>query len=167
MIHSHYRDFRRTANIFDMKAKDNRAEAIGVPPESRPCGLLRRLMIMVYDLVIIMALLMLAATLALLAQLGDKTAFRDPGYTAYLLAVWYLYLAWCWHKGGLTLGMRAWRVRIIDNNGNRPGWAQCAIRFLFSLLSATALGAGFIWSLFEKEKRCWHDIVSGTRLVRS
>jgi uncharacterized RDD family membrane protein YckC len=142
-------------------------ETISVPPALRPCGLLRRLMIMVYDLVIIMALLMLAAALALLAQSGDKTAFRDPGYTAYLLAVWYLYLAWCWRRGGMTLGMRAWRVRIIDNNGNRPGWAQCTLRFLCSVLSAAALGSGFIWSLFDREKRCWHDIASGTRLLRT
>lgn len=142
-------------------------EAVAVPPASRPCGLLRRLMIIVYDLVIVMALLMLAAAMALLAQVGDKIAFRDLGYTAYLLAVWYAYLAWCWHKGGLTLGMRAWSVRIIDDSGNPPGWAHCTVRFLCSILSAAALGAGFLWSLFEKDKRCWHDIVSGTRLVKS
>jgi uncharacterized RDD family membrane protein YckC len=132
-----------------------------------PCGLIRRLATIVYDGAIVLALLMLATLLASLLGLGQQTALRDPGFTLYLLLIWYLYLAWCWHKGGMTVGMRAWRVRIEDNLGQNPGWGKATIRFLASLLSAAALGIGFLWSLGDKRKRTWHDILSGTRLVRS
>ena len=37
---------------------------------------------------------------------------------------------------------------------------------LLSLVSAGAAGAGFLWSLFDPQKRCWHDCLSGTRLYR-
>ena len=77
-----------------------------------PCGLLRRLGIIVYDVVIVIALLMLAAMAAMLAGFRGQTAFRDPGYTLYLGAVWCSYIVGCWHAGGMTLGMRAWRIRI-------------------------------------------------------
>ena len=122
--------------------------------------------IIVYDFVIVISLLMLATWLAMLAGFGGRTAMKDPAYTIYLLSIWFFYLAWCWHKGGMTVGMRAWRVKIEDESGNRPGWGKSTIRFLASLLSAAAVGIGFAWALFDSRKRTWHDILSGSRLIR-
>jgi len=122
--------------------------------------------IIVYDFVIVISLLMLATLLAMLAGFGGRTAMKDPAYTFYLLSIWFFYLAWCWHKGGMTVGMRAWHVKIEDESGNRPDWGKATIRFLASLLSATAVGIGFAWALLDSRKRTWHDILSGTRLVR-
>lgn len=121
---------------------------------------------MVYDAMVVVALLMLAAMLAMLAGLGEQTAMKDPAYTIYLVLVWFFYLAWCWNKGGMTVGMRAWRVRIEDKHGQKPGWGISAVRFLASLISAAPAGLGFLWSLFDSDKRTWHDILSGTRLTR-
>jgi len=131
-----------------------------------PCGLFRHLAIIVYDFAIVIALLMLATMLAMLAGFGDRTAMKDPVYTAYLFSIWFFYLTWCWHQGGMTVGMRAWRVRIEDENGNRPGWGKSTIRFLASLLSVATAGIGFLWVLVDSRNRRWHDILSGTRLVR-
>lgn len=137
-----------------------------IPVSGSPCGLLRLLAIIIYDGVIIISLLMLAALLAIFVGFGGQTALKDPVYTLYLLSVWFFYLTWCWHKGGMTVGMRAWRVRIEDGNGNRPGWGRSSTRFLASLLSAATAGAGFLWLLADSGKRTWHDMLSGTRLVR-
>ncbi|MFC1690208.1 RDD family protein [Pseudomonadota bacterium] len=138
------------------------------PKESSgvPCGLFRRLAIIFYDSAVVLALLMLASWLALLAGLGPRTALKDPGYTLFLSLICYFYLAWCWHRGGMTVGMRAWRVSIVDDLGNRPGWGKVTVRFLAALLSTAALGLGFLWALFDPGKRTWHDILSHTRLVR-
>lgn len=131
-----------------------------------PCGLFRHLLIMIYDAVIIVALLMLSTALAMLFGMENHTATRDPVYTAGLLLVWFVYLGWSWHKGGMTLGMRAWRVRIESETGNQPAWGQCLLRFLVSFVSASFAGLGFMWSLFEAKGRTWHDLASRTRLVR-
>lgn len=140
------------------------------PPENNDgteaCGLLRRLVIMLYDSLVVVALFMVAAGLALLAGIRDQVALRDPLYTLYLLSFWFFYLAWCWHNGGMTVGMRAWKVRIEADNGAPPSWRQCLARFVMSLLSAAALGVGFAWSLIDEQKRTWHDQVSRTRLLR-
>ena len=119
---------------------------------------------MTYDAVAIIALLMAATALAMLAGFRELSILRDPLYMLYLLGVWFAYLGWCWHRGGMTLGMRAWRVRIESAAGGQPDWGKCLLRFLVSLLSALAAGAGFLWSLFDAEKRCWHDRLSGTAL---
>jgi len=132
----------------------------------RPCGFFRLLAIVFYDSAIVISLLILATMAAMLSGLGGRTAMKDPFFTAYLLSIWFFYLAWCWHKGGMTVGMRAWHVKIEDENGNRPGWGKSAVRFLASLLSATAAGIGFLWVLRDSRKRSWHDIMSATRLIR-
>ena len=140
----------------------NKAQQIAI----EPCGFFRRLAAIVYDAAVVTALLMLATALALLAGFQDQTALRDAGYTLYLLAVWAAYIVGCWHVGGMTLGMRAWRLRVLDERDQPPGWSASIVRFLTSLLSAAVFGMGFFWSLANPEKRTWHDLLSRTRLVR-
>lgn len=119
---------------------------------------------MLYDAIVVLALLLLATTLAMLAGFREVHALRDPLFTAYLGLVWFGYLAWCWRIGGMTIGMRAWRVRIETERGDRPGWGACLLRFTTALLSAAAAGLGFVWALFRRDRRTWHDLASGTRL---
>ena len=138
----------------------------GRNPDQRPCGLVRRLAIMLYDALAVLALLILATALAMLAGFDQARAMRDPGFTLYLASIWFVYLGWFWRNGGMTMGMRAWRVKIETLDHGRPGWGRCLLRLLVSLLSAAALGAGFAWSLFDRRKRTWHDMASKTRLVR-
>jgi len=121
---------------------------------------------MLYDSVAVVALMMAATALAMLAGFRELDVLQDPLYALYLFVTWFGYLGWCWHRGGMTLGMRAWRVRIETSNGGMPGWGTCLARFLLSLLSAGAGGLGFLWSLFDRRQQCWHDRWTHTRLVR-
>jgi uncharacterized RDD family membrane protein YckC len=135
--------------------------------QAAACGLWRRLLIMLYDSVAVIVLLMATTALAMLAGFRELSVAQDPLYAAALLLTWFLYLGWCWRRGGMTLGMRAWRVRIERVGGGLPGWGRCAGRFLASLLSAAPAGLGFWWSLCDRDRRCWHDRLSKTRLVRT
>ena len=118
-----------------------------------------------YDAVAVIALMMAVTALALLTPLRHQTALKDPLPTLLLLLTWFLYLAWCW-RAGMTVGMRAWRVRLVFDDGEKPGWTRCLLRFTISLASAATLGLGFVWSLFNAERRSWHDLASRSRLVR-
>jgi len=132
----------------------------------RACGLIRLLLVMVYDTVIVFAVLMVAGSIALLLPFKSQMAGKDPLYTLYLLLFWFFYLAWCWRNGGMTLGMRAWKVRLLDAGGStQPGWLQCILRFTAAFVSAAALGAGYWWILVDKDHRSWHDRVSKTQLI--
>lgn len=131
------------------------------------CGFVRRMLVMLYDAVVILALMMFATGLVLLIHPATLTAGKDFWYSLYLLAVWFLYLAWCWQHGGLTLGMRAWRVHLVSDNAQPVGWVQSGLRFAASFVSALPLGAGYIWSIFDREHRAWHDRWSRSRLCRA
>ena len=135
------------------------------PHADSPCGLLRRLLAMTYDSLIVLALLMLAGFIALPFTGPDTRAGQDILFTLYLLLVWFSYFAWCWKTTGATLGMRAWRIRLISERGGQPGWAACALRFVTAMVSGLAVGAGFLRALFDPQRRCWHDLASGSRLI--
>ena len=144
---------------------DRQAETENAPVPV-PCGLGRRILVMFYDAIAIVALMMAVTALSLLTPLREQMVLLDPIPTVLMALTWFLYLAWCWRRNGLTLGMRAWRVQLIFDDGKRPGWGRCLLRFVVSLASATLLGMGFIWCLLNPQRRSWHDLVSGSYLIR-
>ena len=56
--------------------------------------------------------------------------------------------------------------RVENANGEAISLWQALLRFMVSIASWLCLGLGFFWSLFDKQKRAWHDIYSDTQLVR-
>lgn len=133
-------------------------------PNAHP-GLARRCAAMAYDSLLLFALLMLA-TAPWVLLLGETPWEPLPQrlYQLYLLGICYGFFGWFWTQGGQTLGMRAWRLQVQTTEGQALSWADAGRRFGFALLSWLALGLGFIWLLFDPEKRTWHDRLSGTRL---
>lgn len=130
-----------------------------------PCSLLRRLMAILYDSMLLAALLLLASLLALPLVGDSPSTLTRLFFQLYLLLITFAFYTWFWSHGGQTLGMTAWRIRL---QNSRPGplslW-QLLLRFLVAIPSWLFLGLGFLWSLWEKDKRTWHDLYSMTELV--
>jgi uncharacterized RDD family membrane protein YckC len=133
-----------------------------IPGANPAPGLFRRLAAIVYDSLLLGAVLF-AATAAML-PLNSGHAFRANQYfyPVYLTGVSFLFFGWFWTHGGQTLGMRAWKIKVLTHDGQPINWRQAALRFLSALLSWLVLGLGFWWILFDRQKRGWHDRLSGT-----
>ena len=129
---------------------------------ARP-GLLRRLAALVYDALLLFAVLF-AATVPVLLFTGRAVGPGDPAFTAYLLAVSYAWFGWCWTRSGQTLGMRAWRMRVRTREGARLGWRRSLVRFAAALVSIGTAGAGLLWVAFDRDRMSLHDRLSGTVL---
>lgn len=132
-----------------------------------PASLFKQLAAMIYDSLLIFAVLFIAAALAMLINtviFGRSGAIENsPLFSLYLLVSLFSFYAWFWHKSGQTLGMRAWKIRIVSEFGGNPGWGICYLRLLFALLSLLCLGLGYWWRLFQPYT--WHDRLSQTRIV--
>ncbi len=137
------------------------------PHTNSYCSLPRRLLIMAYDGVILFGLLVVASAIAL--PIGDleKVAFEDFWFTLWLFLVCFAYLGGCWRYGGMTVGMRAWKVKLVSEDGGGVSWPRCLLRFLIAIISAGLFGLGFLWALIDKRKRGWHDLSAHTLLLRS
>ena len=70
-----------------------------------------------------------------------------------------------WVKNGQTLGMQAWRIKLVTVDGETLTMKHCLLRAFGAMLSIACLGLGYLWCLFDRQKRYWHDSLSGTRLV--
>ncbi len=130
-------------------------------------GLARRLAAIFYDSWLIVALWLLGATADYAVQAATGAAddpWRLP-LQLYLLACPFVFFGWFWTHGGQTLGMRAWRLKLLTEQGEPPGWRQSSIRVAAAFVSALALGLGYLWMLFDRDGRTWHDRLSSTRLV--
>ncbi len=131
-----------------------------------PPGLLRRVAALLYDSLLVAALLMLATVPYVVLTDGAAVPhWVRVLFQTYLLAVMFGFFSWFWLHGGQTLGMRAWRLRVVSRDGGpiRPG--QALARFGWALPSLLLLGLGLLWVLVDKERLAWHDRLSGTRLV--
>lgn len=121
---------------------------------------------MLYDTVILLGLLILATAVALPFGDVNKVAMRDFWFTLWLLAVCFAYLGGCWRYGGMTLGMRAWRVRLVSYDGQLISWPGCLLRFFVGMVSLGALGLGILWALVDAKNRGWHDLAAHTILIK-
>lgn len=137
----------------------------GADDSTKKVGLTRRLLAILYDSLLLFAVLYLATAIVLPFRGGEAIAPQTPWYSAYLLVVSFLYFGGFWTHGGQTLGMRAWRMRLTSKEGEVVSWGQALARFLGSLGSWAPLGLGFAWALFDRKRMTWHDHLSRSVLV--
>ena len=129
-------------------------------------GLLRRLAAMLYDTLLILALLFLVTIPFIAARGGEPVETGENAlYRAVLVLTVCAFFVGFWTWRGRTLGMQSWGLQLETMDGARPGLAQATVRLIAALLSWAPLGLGFLWQLVDKDRLAWHDRLSGTRLV--
>ena len=92
-------------------------------------GLGRRMASAIYELLMVLALVFIA-TFPYLAVLGDST----QGWSRHLLQAWVLavcgaYFVWFWSRGGQTLPMKTWRIRVVRFDGAPLGAGRALHRY--------------------------------------
>lgn len=140
---------------------------------SEPVSFLRRLGAMFYDgLLFGGTVLIVGGILATVVNQTMGTDYLPPGslaanslFIVYIL-LFFLLFGWFWTHGGQTLGMRAWKIRVVTYDEQPLNWQQALFRFVSSLVSWLVFGAGFLIVIFDPEKLGWHDRFSRTKLVR-
>ncbi|WP_428622304.1 RDD family protein [Sedimenticola sp.] len=132
---------------------------------------LRRLAAMLYDSLLVFGLLLLASmivTLPIGILAGEAASQALSGnllFRLWLALVPPAFFLLFWLKGGQTLGMRSWRLRVVRTDGAPLRWTDAVKRLLSALLSWLPIGLGYLWILVDRDRLAWHDRLSGTRLV--
>jgi uncharacterized RDD family membrane protein YckC len=132
---------------------------------SQNSSLVRRLAAVLYDGLLIAAVLFLATLPFIALRAGEPV---EPGNLLYQLTLVFITFAFFvgfWSRKGRTLGMQSWGLQLEAAGGESPTVLACIIRFLAAILSWVPFGLGFAWQLWDKDQLTWHDRLSGTRLV--
>jgi uncharacterized RDD family membrane protein YckC len=157
-----------------------------VPP--RPASLARRLAAMGYEALVVAAILLIASLPFAGAATGRLDGTARHLFQAYLFLVLGLYFVWCWRRGGQTLPMKAWRLRLVDRAGAPLATSRAILRYALAALALgssavavlvlwrypraaagwLALAPGLVtilWSLADGDRQFLHDRLAGTRIV--
>ena len=131
----------------------------------RAPALARRLASGLYELLLLVALV-LVATFPFLALFGDAT----QGWRRHVLQLWVVvvcgaYFAWFWTRGGQTLPMKTWNLRVVRDDGCPLGRFQAVHRYVLAVLGLVALGLGFLWALVDRDGQFLHDRLAGTAII--
>lgn len=146
------------------------------PPSSKPAALIGwRVLALVYDLWPVVAMWMLASLLFTVGYTVSGHGSREniAPFSALQWLLWCIcwlitgaYALLSWRRGGQTLGMRPWRLRVVDMHGAAPSWRGLALRFAVGSVSLLLAGLGFWWAWLDRDRLTWHDRASGTRMIR-
>lgn len=136
-------------------------------PGLRAPALGRRLASAVYEVLLLLALVFIA-TFPFLAFIGDSThGWKRHALQAWVVVVWGAYFVWFWTRGGQTLPMKTWRIRVVRFDGAPLGVGRALHRYVLALLGFAAAGLGFAWALVDRDRQFLHDRLAGTALVDS
>lgn len=154
-------------------------------------SILRRLGAMVYDVLLLFAVLVVASALTLPFRGGKGATQFELGMMIYIFLVIFLFFGWFWTHGGQTLGMRAWRIRLIHTEHSTISWSTALFRYLLSLPvwlflfyslhshndrfgTVTALtqipgwilySLGLVWLTIDNLPDNWREKLTKTRIV--
>ena len=147
------------------------------PASSRSSALIGwRVLALVYDMWPVIAMWMVASLVFTVGYTISGHASREniAPFSALQWGLWLVcwlitgaYALLSWRRGGQTLGMRPWRLRVVDPHGERPSWRALMLRYAVGTISLGLAGLGFWWAWIDRDRLTWHDRVSGTRMVRS
>jgi uncharacterized RDD family membrane protein YckC len=152
-------------------------------------GLFKRLLVMVYDglLLVAVGFFTSALLMGLFTWFGPDAFFATPDPTnpellersdlgrlvggiivsVNVVCVSFFFYGWFWTHGGQTLGMKAWSLYLIKPDGKFIDWKTAFKRYIVALMSWACLGLGFTWVLLDSRKRSWHDIATNTQIIKS
>ncbi len=134
--------------------------------------LLKRLAAMAYDGLILMAislgytaavLFMKVQFLGLTLATGEKAQMGSIGFVG-LVTLLLMFYCFFWRRFGQTIGMKAWRLKLINNNGDPASLRQCLLRCIYAIISFLLFGIGYWWMLFGTESVTLHDKFSKTQV---
>lgn len=138
------------------------------PPDQdgKPCSLPRRLAAILYDCLLLIALMFLLTLPFIAARDGEPVeAGENLIYQLCLVVLIYVYFVAYWVFKGRTLGMQSWGLRVALPDGQLLGYKSATLRFVTALVAWFPAGLGFLWQLWDKENLTWHDRLSGSRLT--
>jgi uncharacterized RDD family membrane protein YckC len=141
---------------------------LDAPPRlvARPAHLGWRLLALVYDSLPMIPLLMIVSA-AFLWLNGGRTIEHAPlmqwGETIVLFGLVGSYFVFSWRRGGQTMGMRPWRLKLLAADGTPATLKSLWLRYVVACATPVLC---LLWTLVDKDRRGLHDLAAGTIFVR-
>lgn len=131
-----------------------------------PASFLRRLAAILYDSFVVCSFVLLITIIAFIVNKGRSFLPYQEIFISYLIVGTGFFLAWFWQKSGQTLGMLAWKIKVVDTYHNNISWKRALLRYYLAFIGLTMGGVSLLWCLLDKDQQSLHDRLAGTKVVR-
>jgi len=134
-------------------------------------GFLKRILALVYDSLLIVAIILVLSWLPV--SLNGMEA-PEPGSALSLIQffifiivgpIFYSYF-WIVNKGQTT-GMQAWKIKLVSIDETELNIQKTMLRCLISTISFVCFGLGYLWILYDKDNLSWSDILTNTKVIKT
>ena len=125
----------------------------------------RRSASILYDSLLVLAILIIMSIPFFSFNLEENFSLKIIVQIYYYLITQYFFV-WFWVNNEGTLGMKTWKIKIVSEDGNKITYKEAIIRFNTAILSFIFFGLGFLISFLRKDKKCLHDFISKTVLIK-
>ncbi|MDX1341693.1 MAG: RDD family protein [Reinekea sp.] len=122
----------------------------------------------IYDALVLLGLLMIAGFIAVGLHFwvtGSEVIPHNLIFQLYLLVIIIGYFLYFWRKSGQTVGMKAWRIKLVNQKSGAPTVKQLLVRLFIALPAYALLCVGVFWQYWSKDGLTWQDKVSQTKLI--
>jgi len=99
------------------------------------------------------------------AILEETVGAFEHAYRLLLVGIVVAFFGWFWTRRGQTLGMTAWRLKVVREDGALLTWADSIKRLAAACVSLFAFGLGYFWIWIDRDRLAWHDRWTRTRVV--
>ena len=135
------------------------------PPGPTVPGIGRRVLSMLYESLIVFAVAFFAGLAFYGATHGRLSGNTRLAFQLYLFLVLGAYFIVCWTRGGRTLQMQTWKMRVVRPDNLPIGVGRAALRYVLAWPSLLLFGVGVFWAFFDRDRQFLHDRLAGTRIV--
>lgn len=125
----------------------------------------RRFGAILYDSFLVFAILIIMSLPLYSFDLQENKSLKVAIQIYYYLIMQYFFV-WFWVNNQGTLGMKTWKIKIVSDSQEPLSYKKAVIRFNVATLSFLFFGLGFLISIFRKDRKCLHDFISRTNLIK-
>ena len=120
---------------------------------------------MIYDAVLLAALLLAGGFAFVAWGRHIEPVLVRPAMQLFLLVLVGAYFVWQWSRGGQTLPMKTWRIKLIAADGGPLTVRRAIFRYVLAVAGLLLCGFGLAWAFFDRDRQFLHDRLGGTRIV--
>ena len=136
----------------------------------QPAGFLKRVLALVYDSLLIGAIVLVLSLLLVFVNGGYPESGSFVSFIQFFILIFagpifYSYF-WIANKGQTT-GMQAWKIQLVTVDETELNIKKTMLRCLISTNSLICFGLVYFWILYDKNNLSWSDKLTKTKVIKT
>ena len=128
-----------------------------------------RIVAYLIDVILIGVIVGILSFVGILFSGGDGSGVVFTIMLGFSIIVSLLYFPFFWQRDGQTPGMGVFGIRVVrDKDGGKVGWGSAILRLIGFTIDSIIFGLpiGYLWAFVDKRRRCWHDLIGSTIVIK-